>query len=163
MFARRHAAVLMASAALCAGAFVATPAQAAPLAVCQWIDGEIESSYTCSAYADVVKTVELIECWKFPPAPRSYVRYKTSKGWVSGDMTLRIRGSKGCFDTHPYKTIVTVPTSMLGEMATTRIRLVMPAHSGVHDDSTSYDYGKTVVTYGACLVPEGTTDYCPAR
>ena len=149
---------------LAIAALVAVPAHAAPLAACQWIDGEIESTYECSDFADSVTSVDLVDCWTMPPSPRTYVRYKTSSGWVrSADMQLRIRGGKGCPEGYSYKTIVTVAPTMLKEMAATRFRLVMPATSGTFDDSTTYSYSKTVVTYGACLVPEGTVDYCPAR
>lgn len=145
-------------------ACVSAPAQAVPLAACQWIDGEIESTYECSDVADPVVSMDIVDCWSLPPSSRTYVRIKTANGWVrSPDATLRMRGGKGCPEGYSYKTIVRVLPTALQEMATTRIRLVMPATSGTLDDSTTYSYSKTVVTYGACLVPEGTVDYCPSR
>ena len=164
MFGTRSAVVGAAFAGLLLSALVTSPAQAAPLSSCQWIDGEIESTYQCSDVADPVAAMQIVDCWKLPPSPRSYVRYRTTSGWVrSADLTLRIRGGKGCDAAYPYKTLITVAPTLLQEMVTTRIRLVMPATSGTFDDSSTYTYSKTAVTYGACLVPEGTVDYCPAR
>ncbi|MGI9196935.1 MAG: hypothetical protein ACR2KE_05680 [Candidatus Nanopelagicales bacterium] len=147
-----------------AGFATAAPAQAAPLAACQWISGEMDTSYECTDFLDPVTSVDIVECWKMPPSPRTYVRYRSTSGWVRSDqITLRVRGGKGCDSTYPYKTIVTVGASLLAEMTATRVRLVMPATTGTLDDSTPYSYGKTIVNYGACLIPEGTVDYCPER
>ena len=163
MIRSRMAACIAVGIGLALGSTITTPAQAAPLAACQWIDGEVETTYECSDFADPVTSMEIVDCWKLPPSTRTYVRYKTSAGWVrSPDLTLLVRGAKGCPEGYRFKTIVTASATLLQEMVTTRIRLVMPASTGTLDDTT-YAYGKTVITYGACLVPEGTVDYCPSR
>jgi len=148
---------------LCAGPS-ALPAQAAPLAVCQWEEGLQDSTYSCGDFGDTVIKAEIIECWQYPVSPRTYVRQKTEMGWVrSADITIRARLAKSCDRSHPYRTTITVNPSLLGEMQTTRIRMVMPATSGLLNDSTPYSYGKTVVDYGMCLMPEDTFEDCPER
>lgn len=160
----RPAAALLAGAAIAFAWPTATAAQAAPLAVCQWEEGLQDSTYSCTDFVDPVVKAQIVECWKYPASPRTYVRQKTEDGWVKNpEITIRARIAKSCEETHPYRTVITVAPAILGDMLTTRIRMVMPATSGYLDDSTPYAYGKTVVDYGMCLVPEGTFEDCPER
>ena len=143
---------------------VVSAAQAAPLAVCQWEEGLQSSTYSCTDFTEPVTKAEIVECWKYPVSSRAYVRQKTESGWVRNpEITIRARQAKSCEDSHPYRTVISVAPTILGEMQTTRIRMVIPATSGYLDDSTPYSYGKTVVTYGMCLIPEDTVNDCPER
>ena len=161
--ARSATAVMVGAASFLAWPLV-TPAQAAPLAVCQWEDGQQSSTYSCTDFVDTVTKAEIVECWKYPVSPRTYLRQKTEAGWVrNAEITLRVRPAKSCEETHPYRTVISVAPTLLTEMQTLRIRMVMPASSGYLDDSTAYSYGKTVVTYGMCLMPEGSLEDCPER
>ena len=146
-------------------AFVAVPARAeGPVAACHWIDREYSATYTCEEPAATVESLEIVECWKYPAPARTYVRYKSDAGWVRNpEVTVSVRGSKGCSEPFPYRTVVTVSGSLLAEMAATRVRLTMPSGDVVLPDGTTRTIGKTVVTYGACLMPEDAGDWCPER
>jgi hypothetical protein len=52
---------------------------------------------------------------------------------------------------------------LLAEMAPTRLRLTMPRGDVVLPDGTTRTLGKTVVTYGACIMPADAGDWCPER
>ena len=41
--------------------------------------------------------------------------------------------------------------------------MTMPRHEVELPDGTIQAVGKTVVTYGACLMPEDAGDWCPER
>ena len=158
--------VAVAAAALVAsGALATAPASAeGPVAACHWIDREYSATYTCEEPAETVAALEIIECWKYPAPSRTYVRQKTDAGWVrNAEITVSVRGSKGCAEPYSYRTVVTIPGSLLAEMAATRVRLTMPRSDVVLPDGTTRTIGKTVVTYGACLMPEDAGDWCPER
>jgi hypothetical protein len=146
-------------------ALVAVPARAeGQVAACHWIDREYSATYTCEEPAATVESLEIVECWKYPAPARTYVRYKSDAGWVRNpEVTVSVRGSKGCSEPFPYRTVVTVSGSLLAEMAATRVRLTMPSGDVVLPDGTTRTIGKTVVTYGACLMPEDAGDWCPER
>lgn len=158
-------AVLAAVALAASSILVATPARAeGPFAACHWIDREYSATYTCEEPVETVTSLEIIECWKYPAPARTYVRQKTSGGWVPNrEITVSLRGSKGCAEPYPYRTVVTIPGSLLAEMATTRVRLTMPSGDVVLPDGTTRTIGKTVVTYGACVMPADASDWCPER
>lgn len=137
---------------------------AGPVATCHWIDREYDATYTCGETDDTVVPLQIIECWRYPASPRTYVRQKTADGWIRNPLlTVKVVGAKGCATPYPYRTVVTIPPDLLQEMAPTRVRLTMPATQGVLPDGTEYRFGKTVVTYGACLMPEDAIDWCPER
>jgi hypothetical protein len=156
---------LVAAALATTSALVALPARAeGPVAACHWIDREYSATYTCEDPAETVDSLQIVECWKYPAPARTYVRYKTDTGWVRNpEVTVSVRGSKGCSEPFPYRTVVTIPGSLLMEMAPTRVRLTMPSGDVLLPDGTTRTIGKTVVTYGACLMPEDAGDWCPER
>jgi hypothetical protein len=158
-------AATIAAAATVSSALAIAPARAeGPVAACHWIDREYSATYTCEEPADTVEALEIIECWKYPAPARTYVRQKTERGWVrNAEITVSVRGSKGCAEPFPYRTVVTIPGSWLAEMTVTRVRLTMPPSDVVLPDGTTRTIGKTVVTYGACLMPEDAGDWCPER
>ena len=141
------------------------PARAeGPVAACHWIDREYSATYTCEEPAETVEALEIIECWKYPAPSRSYVRQKTEAGWVRNpEITVSVRGNKGCAEPYAYRTVVTIPRSLLAEMSATRVRLTLPRSEVILPDGTTRTIGKTVVTYGACLMPEDAGDWCPDR
>jgi hypothetical protein len=162
----RTAAVPFMSAVLVAStALMAAPARAdVPVAACHWIDREYTSTYSCEAPSEDVTRLQIIECWKFPAPARTYVREKTSAGWVRNpEITVKVTGSRGCARPYPYRTVVEVPGDLLPTMAPLRLRLTMPASSGVLPNGRRYTFGKTVLTYGACLMPSDAGDWCPDR
>lgn len=144
---------------------IAAPARAeGPVAACHWIDREYSQTYTCEDPVDAVESLEIVDCWKYPAPARTYVRQKTGSGWSRNpEITVKVTGSKGCSDPYPYRTVVTIPGELLAEMATTRVRMTMPRHEVELPDGTIQAVGKTVVTYGACLMPEDASDWCPER
>lgn len=149
-----------------AGALVsAAPARAEGLvAACHWIDREYSATYTCEEPVATVDALQIVECWKYPAPARTYVRQKTEAGWVRNvEITVSVRGSRGCAEPYPYRTVVTIPGSLLAEMSVTRVRLTMPGSDVVLPDGTTRTIGRTVVTYGACLMPEDAGDWCPER
>lgn len=143
----------------------AVPARAqGPVAACHWIDREFAATYTCEEPVEAVESLQIVECWRYPAPSRTYVRLKTDAGWTRNpEITVGVRGSKGCSEPFPYRTVVTVPGSLLSEMTPTRLRLTMPRSDVVLPDGTTLTVGKTVVTYGACLMPEDAGDWCPER
>ena len=165
MPAMRRVATLTALALAAAGAIAAVPARAeGPVAACHWIDREYSTTYTCDDPVETLQALEIVECWKYPAPARTYVRIKTETGWVrNSEVTVGVRGSKGCAEPYPYRTVVTIPSSLLAEMTATRVRLTMPRGEVVLPDGTTRTIGKTVVTYGACLMPEDAGDWCPER
>lgn len=148
-----------------ATALTGAAAQAAgPVSTCHWIDREYDATYSCTNADDTVVPLQIVECWRYPASPRTYVRQKTSEGWIRNPLvTVKVVGNKGCASPYPYRTVVTVPQELLAEMAPTRVRLTMPAAEGLLPDGTEYRFGKTVVTYGACLMPVDAVDWCPQR
>lgn len=158
-------AAALAIAVTASSALAIAPARAEGLvAACHWIDREYSATYTCEEPAETVAALEIIECWKYPAPARTYVRQKTAGGWVRNpEITVSLRGSKGCAEPYPYRTVVTIPGSLLAEMAATRVRLTMPLSDVVLPDGTTRTIGKTVITYGACLMPEDAGDWCPER
>ena len=165
MPARSLSAAVAAAALMAGGVLAAVPARAeGPVAACHWIDREFASTYTCEEPVEVVESLSIVECWKYPAPSRTYVRQKTDAGWVANpQITVNVRGTKGCSDAYPYRTVVTVPGALLAEMTPTRLRLTMPRGDVVLADGTTRTIGKTVVTYGACLMPEDAGDWCPER
>jgi hypothetical protein len=134
------------------------------VAACHWIDREYTSTYTCDEPADAVTRMQIIECWKFPAPARTYVRQKASTGWVrNAQITVKVTGARGCTRAFPYRTVVEVPGDQLPEMAPLRLRLTMPASSGVLPNGRAYTFSKTVLTYGACVMPADAGDWCPER
>jgi len=163
---RRRAGALIAVAAVTASsALVLGPARAdGTVAACHWIDREYSATYTCEDPVESMTHVDIVECWKFPASPRTYVRQKTSAGWVRNpDITVKVTGAKGCEEPYSFRTVVRVPGDLLTDMVPLRLRLTMPAASGTLPDGTPYSFRKTVVTYGACLMPEDAGDWCPER
>ena len=146
-------------------ALVGQPAHAdTSLAACHWINGEYLQTYTCDEPAPEVVVHEIVDCWKYPPSPNSYVREKTPEGWVRNpDIPVRTAGTKGCSSPYPYRTVVRVPGDVLPEMTPVRLRLVMPVYSGVLPDGEEFESGRTTVTYAACLMPADATDWCARR
>jgi len=165
MPASRRVAALTALALATAGAVAAVPARAeGPVAACHWIDREYSTTYTCDDPVETLQALQIIECWKYPAPARTYVRVKNDAGWVRNpEVTVSVRGSKGCAKPYPFRTVVTVPASLLAEMTATRVRLTMPRSEVVLPDGTTLTMGKTEVTYGACLMPEDAGDWCPER
>ena len=165
MVGKIGAAAVTAVLVMTGGAVAAAPAQAeGPVSACHWIDREYSATYSCDEPADVVEYLDIVECWKYPASPRTYVRHKTDRGWVRNRaITVKITGAKGCEQPYSYRTVVRVPREFLSEMSTTRVRLTMPASTGTLSDGTEYSFGKTVVTYGACLMPEDASDWCSER
>ena len=162
----RHVSALVTVAAVTAsGALGLAPARAdSTVAACHWIDREYSATYTCEEPVESVEHLDIIECWKFPASARTYVRQKTSAGWVRNrDITLKITGTKGCEEPYSYRTVLRVPGDLLTDMTPLRLRLTMPATTGTLPDGTTYSFRKTVVTYGACLMPEDAGDWCPER
>ena len=143
----------------------AASVQAAPLSACQWVDGDYSGTYDCAPPVDAVEHLDIVECWSMPPSPRTYVSTKAPKApWAKTKAAvLTVNRSKDCDSAFPYRTRIRVPVEMLAEMQTTRLRLTMPATEGIDDQGDAYVYGKTVVTYGACLMPEDAGDWCPER
>lgn len=134
------------------------------VAACHWIDREYSTTYSCDEPVDSVARLQIIECWKFPAPARTYVRQKTSAGWVRNpQIQVKVSGTRGCTRPFPYRTVVEVPGDQLAEMAPLRLRLTMPASSGVLPNGRNYIFGKTVITYGACLMPTEAGDWCPER
>lgn len=160
-------AALGALALMAGGVALASPAAAAdPVTACHWIDREYLDTYTCEKPVASVDMLRIVECWKFPPSPRTHVRQKTSDsdGWVTNPaITVKTSGTWGCKGDYPYRTVVTIPGTLLAEMEVTRVRLTMPASEGSLPDGTAYSFGKTSVTYGACIMPEGSLNWCPER
>lgn len=158
-------AVVSAAAVAASGALVASPARAEGLvSACHWIDREYSATYTCEEPVESVPYVDIIECWKFPAPARTYVRQKTDGPWERNPaITVKVTGTKGCEDPYPYRTVVRVPGELLADMTTMRLRLTMPATAGILPDGTEYSFGKTVVTYGTCLMAEDASDWCPER
>ena len=146
---------VVAAALMAGGVLAAVPARAeGPVAACHWIDREFSATYTCEEPVEVVESLSIVECWKYPAPARTYVRLKTDAGWVSNpEVTVGVRGSKGCAEPYPYRTVVTIPASLLAEMTATRVRLTMPRGEVLLPDGTTRTIGKTVVTYGACIMP----------
>jgi hypothetical protein len=165
MSAQSLAAGVVTAALVAGGVVAAVPARAeGPVAACHWIDGEYSATYTCEEPTELVEALTIVECWKYPAPARTHVRQKTDAGWVANPaITVGIRGSKGCSAPFPYRTMITIPGSLLAEMAPTRLRLTMPRSDVVLPDGTTRTIGKTVVTYGACLMPEDAGDWCPER
>jgi hypothetical protein len=165
MPASRRVAALTALALATAGAVAAVPARAeGPVAACHWIDREYSTTYTCDDPVETLQALQIIECWKYPAPARTYVRVKTDTGWERNpEVTVSVRGSKGCAKPYPFRTVVTIPASLLAEMTATRVRLTMPRSEVVLPDGTTLTMGKTEVTYGACLMPEDAGDWCPER
>ncbi len=165
MSSRSRVATSVALALVAGAVLTAVPARAEGLvAACHWIDPEYSETYTCEDPAAAVEVLEIVECWKYPPPSRTYVRQKTEAGWVRNpELTVKVRGGKGCSDPYPYRTVVTIPGSLLAEMSATRVRLTMPRSDVLLPDGTTVTIGKTVVTYGACLMPEDAGDWCPDR
>ena len=165
MPASRRVAALTALALAAAGAVAAVHARAeGPVAACHWIDREYSTTYTCDDPVETLQALKIVECWKYPAPVRTYVRIKTDAGWEpNSEVTVSVRGSKGCAEPYPFRTVVTVPASLLAEMTPTRVRLTMPQSEVVLPDGTTRTIGKTVVTYGACLMPEDAGDWCPER
>jgi hypothetical protein len=165
MSASSRVAALTAVALVATGAIAAMPARAeGPVAACHWIDREYSTTYTCDDPVETLRALEIVECWKYPAPARAYVRLKTDAGWVRNpEVKVSVRGSKGCAKPYPYRTVVTIPASMLAEMTATRVRLTMPRGEVLLPDGTTRTIGKTVVTYGACLMPEDAGDWCPER
>ena len=162
---RRLTAVAAASAFM-ASAIVIMPSARAEgvVSACHWIDREYSQTYTCEEPVEELTHLDIIECWKLPASPRTYVRQKTDAGWVRNKaITVKVTGNRGCEEPYQYRTVVRVPAEFLADMATTRLRLTMPASTGELPDGTEYAFGKTVVTYGACLMPEDASDWCPER
>jgi len=163
---KTRVAALVAAAIATSSALVAVPARAeGPVAACHWIDREYSTTYTCEEPVESVTTLEIIECWKYPAPARTYVRQKSADaGWIRNpEITVSVRGTKGCAEPYPYRTVVTIPGSLLAEMSATRVRLTMPRSDVVLPDGTTRTIGKTVVTYGACLMPQDAGDWCPDR
>ena len=163
--ARGAGAVLGTVAVLASATVVAAPARAeGTVSACHWIDREYSATYTCEKPVKAVTDLAIVECWRYPAPARSYVRQKTADGWIRNPLiTVRVTGAKGCSDPYPYRTVVTIPASLLTEMTPVRVRLTMPATTGALPDGTEYSFGKTVVTYGACTMPEDAADWCPER
>lgn len=158
-------AVLAAVALAASSALTVAPARAeGPVAACHWIDREYSATYTCEEPAETVTSLQIVECWKYPAPARTYVRLKTDAGWVPNpEITVSMRGSKGCAEPYAHRTVVTIPASLLAEMSATRVRLTMPRSDVVLPDGTTRTIGKTVVTYGACIMPADAGDWCPER
>jgi hypothetical protein len=165
MPASRRVAALTALALAAAGAVAAVPARAeGPVAACHWIDREYSTTYTCDDPVETLASLQIIECWKYPAPARTYVRVKTDAGWVSNpEVTVSVRGAKGCAKPYSFRTVVTIPASLLAEMTATRVRLTMPRSEVALPDGTTITLGKTVLTYGACLMPQDAGDWCPER
>ncbi|MEX1210206.1 MAG: hypothetical protein WEA35_04935 [Candidatus Nanopelagicales bacterium] len=166
MFACRGVLVAVASLAIVASGTVASgPARAeGRVAGCHWIDREYDSTYTCEDFFSGVTRMQIVECWKYPPSARTFVRQKTPGGWVRNPLvTVKITGTQGCTAPYPHRTIVTIESELLTAMEVTRVRLTMPASQGTLPDGTPYRFAKTVMTYGACAMPEDAGDWCPQR
>lgn len=166
MLALRSVCVVVASLAIVASVTVAAgPARAEGRAAgCHWIDREYDSTYTCEDVVGSVARMQIVECWKYPPPARTFVRHKTPGGWVRNPLvTVKIMGTQGCTAPYPHRTIVTIESELLTEMEVTRVRLTMPASQGTMPDGTPYRFAKTVITYGACVMPEDAGDWCPQR
>lgn len=165
----RRALAATASAVIAGSALVggAHAAHAEPVSGCQWIDGEYVQSYDCTDPIEEgeLSHLDIIECWASPPSPRTYVSTKAPKTkWKKNKaIDLTISESKDCSSDFPYRTRIRIPADMLETMKTTRLRLTMPASEGELPDGTAFAYGKTRVTYGACLMPESAGDWCPER
>lgn len=163
---RRRVTATAAAVAVLGGAIAVMPSARAegPVSACHWIDREYSQTYTCEEPTETLTHLDIIECWKYPAPSRTYVRQKTDSGWVRNKaITVKVTGSRGCEDPYAFRTVVRVPAEFLADMTTTRLRLTMPATSGTLADGTEYSFGKTVVTYGACLMPEDASDWCPER
>ena len=153
----RSVGAALAAAGVVASASLLAPTAAAdgPVAACHWINGEYYQTYSCDEPTDGVDTLDIVDCWNFPVSDRSFVQVKTTDGWSrSAEVTVKARGSRGCPEGYPYRTVVSIPGSMLEEMVPTRVQLVMPRTSV---------YKRTKETYVACLMPEGSLDWCPRR
>ncbi|MFM9134991.1 MAG: hypothetical protein ACKOT0_06095 [bacterium] len=167
---RLLAAVLAAVAAtgLVAGLSI-VPASAAPAAklksACFWVEGDVDNTFTCGRLAAKLPTLSLSECWKYPPAEGTYIRFKGSSGWTKADVGYRVRELSGCRKPYPWKTVVTIPAERMNAMApleVARYRLTMPESKGTYDGKP-YSYGKTEITWGVCVVLEGTSEPCATR
>jgi hypothetical protein len=158
-------AVVGALALVASGVGAAAPAHASdPVVPCHWIDREYSSTYTCEEPVETVQPLQIVECWRFPAPTRTFMRHKTDAGWVRNpDITVKVRGGKGCAEPFPHRTVVTIPAALLAEMQPTRVRMTMPQHDVTLPDGSIRTVGKTVVTYGACLMPADAGDWCPER
>lgn len=169
---RPTAAVALAGALACVAAIVAPalPAGAAPTAgqlrsACYWVQGDVQNTFRCLPPAKTQSTLSISECWRYPPAEKTTVQRKTSEGWVNAGVGLRFRELKGCEKPFPWKTVVTIPAERMDSMKSFAIalyRMTMPASEGSYNGKP-YSYGRTEITWGVCVVPEGTTEMCPSR
>lgn len=153
----RSVGAALATAGLVASAVAVAPMAAAegPVAACHWINGQYYQTYSCDEPADGVDTLDIIDCWKLPVSDRSFARVKGDDGWArSSDVTVTVRESKKCPEGYPYRTVVSIPGTLLDEMVPTRVQLVMPRTSVAK---------RMKETYVACLMPEGAIDWCPRR
>lgn len=147
-------------------ALLTAPASAAPAAkmksACSWVEGDVDNTFTCGPLANQLPTLSLTECWKYPPSKNTYIRRKGASGWQGADVGYRVRELKGCDKPYPWKTVVTIPAETMNAFAplkVARYRLTMPASKGTYDGKP-YSYSKTEITWGVCVVPEGTTETC---
>lgn len=144
---------------------VAAPARADGLmAACHWITREYLATYTCDEPVEQVETLEIVDCWMYPPSPRAFVRMQTQEGWVRNpEIEVVTSGRKGCSTPYPFRTIVRVPGGLLQEMVPLRLRLTLPRSSGVLPGGKDFESGRTTVPYAACLMPADSLDWCPRR
>lgn len=158
---RRLAAAASATALLGAGIALAAPAQAAqPVAPCTWEAKDPDNTFNCGKATTQRPRVAVTDCWKYPPSERSYTLRKTASGWTRVNLGLKVREGAGCTESHPYKTVMRLPTSDLKPYQTARYRLVMPATTGVDDSGAEWAYGKTVLDVNICLVRPGSIRDC---
>jgi hypothetical protein len=152
----RFAAVSIAAALAAAGSLLSSPAMAeGTVTACHWINGEYFDTYTCDDPTDAVTSVDIVDCWALPVSPRSFARIRTADGWVPApEVTVKVRESEKCAEGYPYRTVVTIPGTMLAEMVPTRVQLVMPRSANAK---------RATVIYAACLMPEDAVDWCPKR
>jgi hypothetical protein len=143
----------------------ALPAVAAtPVVACHWIQGEYLDTYTCDEPGKGAATHRIVECWKYPPAPRARVEQRAPGGWERNPgITVSTAGTKGCSGPYPYRTVVRVPGDQLIEGSPIRLRLTMPAHSVVLPNGRPYRVQKTTVEYSACLMSTRSATRCPRR
>jgi len=170
---RAPRALVVALAALVAAAGAASlltaPAVAAPAAklksACHWVEGDVDNTFTCGPLSSQLPTLSISQCWKYPPAEGTYMRRKGASGWKAADVGYRVRELKGCAKPYPWKTVITIPAETMNSfapLAVARYRLTMPASKGTYDGKP-YSYGKTEITWGVCVVLEGTTEPCETR
>ena len=147
------------------GTIAAVPASAtAPRVACTWIqaggDDNRANTTVCTKPGKPATNVRHRDCWKFEPPATSVVRRKNGPRWPATDIQVKIVRSKDCPESHPWLTVVNIPTFGLTPFVTHQYRLVMPAHE-IEVDGETRTVEKATLNMFVCIVREGVERTCP--